>query len=274
MSAERVRQRDEAINALRYWGTPLAALLREVQLPAVTTVVSAIAQLERQRAFVVDAAVHYCTTDGRAYAELFARVIGRVASNALTIGEVLAVRDLDPAAVRAEYIGLADALDRAYAEALDILMRVPIEWTPVRFQKGERLSATLHLGRLIRAARKRVEIFDRYLDRSLIDFLDDLPRTVRIRLVTTPGLGKSYGAEPLTSLAAIAATQYPDFHLISVDPATLHQRCIRIDDQIFRSDQSFRDLALQDGPLLSAAVADAAADRELDGIIASGQVIV
>jgi hypothetical protein len=49
---------------------------------------------------------------------------------------------------------------------------------------------------------------------------------------------------------------------------------VRVDKHIFRSDQSFRHLALQDGPLISEPVTDAAAHRELDDIIASGQVIV
>jgi hypothetical protein len=91
--------------------------------------------------------------------------------------------------------------------------------------------------------------------------------------VTTRG-DASYGAESLRTLATLAAAQYPDLHLISVDPSALHQRCVRVDKHIFRSDQFFRHLALQDGPLISEPVTDAAAHRELDDIIASGQVIV
>ena len=88
--------------------------------------------------------------------------------------------------------------------------------------------------------------------------------------MTTHG-DASYGAESLRTLATLAAAH---LRLISVDPSALHQRCVRVDKHIFRSDQSFRHLALQDGPLISEPVTDAAAHRELDDIIASGQVIV
>ncbi|HXJ16516.1 MAG TPA: hypothetical protein VNM68_04885 [Candidatus Polarisedimenticolia bacterium] len=103
--------------------------------------------------------------------------------------------------------------------------------------------------------------------------MDKLPPPVQIRLVTTAG-GETYGVRVLERIAAVAKRQYPGFQLIEVGPELLHQRTVRIDQQIFRADQSFGHLALQDGPHFSAPNEDAGAHAELDRIIANGRVVV
>ena len=56
--------------------------------------------------------------------------------------------------------------------------------------------------------------------------------TVSIRLVTTAGSAQ-YGVVSVAAVSNLARQQFVDYQLIEVAPADLHDRNLRVDDQIF-----------------------------------------
>ncbi len=98
-----------------------------------------------------------------------------------------------------------------------------------------------------------------------------MENTVSIRLVTTAG-NAQYGVASVAAVSNLARRQFNDYQLIEVSPNDLHDRNLRVDDQIFslgpgvaRAGMALTNFGPSDSSL--------EAHNEFDRIIASGRVV-
>ena len=111
--------------------------------------------------------------------------------------------------------------------------RVPIEWEPVVFEANTPFTSYLRIKESIVLVKDRLHYFDRYLKPDFFTlFLASVENTVSIRLVTTAGDAR-YGVACVAAVSNLARQQFADYQLIEVAPADLHDRNLRVDDQIF-----------------------------------------
>jgi hypothetical protein len=82
-------------------------------------------------------------------------------------------------------------------------------------------------------ARSRIHYFDRYLSADFFPlYMRDLSRAIEIRLVTTAG-DNDFGVQNVGPLAKLAAVEFGNFQLIRCEPSDMHDRNLRIDNNIF-----------------------------------------
>ncbi len=147
--------------------------------------------------------------------------------------------------------------------------RIPIEWEPVVFEANTPFTSYLRIKESIVTVKHRLHYFDRYLKPDFFTlFLASVGNTVSIRLVTTAG-NTRYGVAAVSNLAR---QQFTDYQLIEVTPTDLHDRNLRVDDQIFSLGPGVdrAGMALTNfGPSDSSAQAH----NEFDRIIAGGRVV-
>lgn len=150
--------------------------------------------------------------------------------------------------------------------------RIPIEWEPVVFQVNTPFTSYLRIKESIVSVKQRLHYFDRYLKPDFFTlFLASVENTISIRLVTTAG-NTQYGAASVAAVSNLARHQFADYQLIEVAPTDLHDRNLRVDDQIFSLGPGVdrAGIALTNfGPSDSSS----GADNEFDRIIASGRVV-
>lgn len=110
---------------------------------------------------------------------------------------------------------------------------VPLEWQPEVFAANTPFTSYLRIKEVVATARRRLHYFDRYLKPAFFElFLPDVHRHVSVRLVTTPG-NRDSGVTGVITVANLAKQEYSDFGLLEVTQAELHDRNLRVDDQIF-----------------------------------------
>ena len=123
------------------------------------------------------------------------------------------------------------------------------------------------------SVRERLHYFDRYLKMDFFPlFLQSVDRNVSIRLVTTTG-NAQYGVAAVTAVSRLAAQEFSDFQLIEVAPANLHDRNLRVDNEIFslgpgvdRAGMCLTNFGPSENSM--------EAHNEFDRIIAGGRVVV
>lgn len=124
---------------------------------------------------------------------------------------------------------VANARERFF----DYIDRIPIEWEPVVFEANTPFTSYLRIKESIVSVKDRLHYFDRYLKPDFFTlFLASVENTVSIRLVTTAG-DPRYGVASVAAVSNLAGQQFADYQLIEVAPANLHDRNLRVDDQIF-----------------------------------------
>ena len=115
----------------------------------------------------------------------------------------------------------------------DCLDRVPIDWEPVIFQANTPFTAYLRIKEVLAVINDRLHYFDRYLKPDFFDlFLVAVNRDVSVRLVTTPGSG-NYGVHGIMAVSLLACKEFSDYQLVEVAPSKMHDRNLRVDNQIF-----------------------------------------
>jgi hypothetical protein len=118
-------------------------------------------------------------------------------------------------------------------EILDAIGRVPIAYEPKLLDAQTPFDTYLRIGDVIGRATRRIHYFDRYLDSDFFPlYLRGVDRSLEIRLVTTHG-NSNYGIVNVSSVSNLAAQEFTDFQLIECNPTELHDRNLRIDDDIF-----------------------------------------
>jgi hypothetical protein len=159
---------------------------------------------------------------------------------------------------------------------LEYVDRVPIEWEPEVFAANTPFSSYLRIKEALVSVKRRLHYFDRYLKPDFFDlFLAGVETTIEIRLVTTQGKGdarQGYGVAAVGAVSKIAAREFKDYQLIEVSPADIHDRNLRVDDQIFNLGTGVdkAGMALTNfGPSDSTPHAHA----QFDSIIAGGTVV-
>jgi len=175
----------------------------------------------------------------------------------------------DPAAIQ---LSLRDRLKRCQEVTLEAIERVPIEWEARLFESRTPFTVYMHIRDAINTAKTRVHYFDRYLDTDFFHlYLRNLARTLQIRLVTTQG-NATFGVSNVRAVSALAGVEFSDYKLIECHHSDLHDRNLRIDDQVFFLGPSI-NAAGTHPTNFSPTDSSAAAHAVLDAIIAKGSVI-
>lgn len=124
-------------------------------------------------------------------------------------------------------------LEKAKSRFYESIQFIPVDWKPVVFPANTPFTAYLRIREAIVVANERLHYFDRYLKPAFFQlFLTDIDEGVSIRLVTTKGT-KDYGVSGVMAVSDLARQQFPDYALIEVQPERMHDRNLRVDDQVF-----------------------------------------
>lgn len=163
-------------------------------------------------------------------------------------------------------------LEKMKSMFFEFVNRIPIEWEPILFEANTPFTSYLRIREAITIVNNRLHYFDRYLKEDFFYlFLNSLDSTISVRLVTT--LGKShYGVNNVIHISNLARQQFNDYQLIEVAPTELHDRNLRVDDQIFTLGPGVdrAGMALTNfGPSDSSEKAH----KEFDNIIAKGNIV-
>ena len=150
--------------------------------------------------------------------------------------------------------------------------RIPIEWEPVVFEANTPFTSYLRIKESTVSVKHRLDYFDRYLKPDFFTlFLASVDDTVPIRLVTTAG-NAEYGAAGVAAVSNLVRQQFADYQLIEVAHTDLHDRNLRVDDQIFslgpgvdRAGMALTNFGPSDN--------SSEAHNEFDRIIAGGRVV-
>ena len=165
-------------------------------------------------------------------------------------------------------IELANAKNQ-FLESVD---KVPFEWEPILFEANTPFTSYLRIKESIALVKNRLHYFDRYLKEYFFHlFLKFLDRNISLCLITTSG-DSNYGINNILHISDLARQEFRNYQLIEVEPEILHDRNLRIDDQLFTLGPGLdrAGMALTNfGPSDSSA----AAHLELDNIIAQGHIV-
>ena len=160
----------------------------------------------------------------------------------------------------------------AKCSLFEFVDRIPIQWEPEIFEANTPFTAYLRINECVVTARRRLHYFDRYLKAAFFQlFLENLGREVEIRLVTTLGT-KRHGVTGVKEISDLARQEFNNYQLIQVSPDIMHDRNLRIDDNIFTLGPGVdrAGVALTNfGPSDSSQ----AAHHQFDSIITNGTVI-
>ena len=110
---------------------------------------------------------------------------------------------------------------------------VPVQWEPEIFEANTPFTSYLRIKQCFAVVNVRIHYFDRYLKPEFYQlFLSSLGKSVEIRLVTTTGKS-GYGIKAVTPVSGLFRKEFSDYELIEVDPERIHDRNLRVDNQIF-----------------------------------------
>ncbi len=181
----------------------------------------------------------------------------------------LAVFQEDPERYKGRVEQVVVAARQRFFEYID---RIPIEWEPVVFEANTPFTSYLRIKESIVSVKQRLHYFDRYLTPDFFTlFLASVENNVSIRLVTTAG-NAQFGVVSVEAVSNLARQQFADYQLIEVSPNNLHDRNLRVDEQIFSLGPGVdrAGMALTNfGPSDSSPKAH----NEFDEIIANGRVV-
>ena len=134
--------------------------------------------------------------------------------------------DKDASKVHAEFVTILDEAEKRF---LDLLGKVPIPWQPAMFEANTPFTSYLRILEVTTTVRSRFHYFDRYLKPAFFTlFLEGMPRSVQVRLVTTTA-----GAKAVDAISQLVRVEFDDYQLIETDPSHFHDRNLRVDDQVF-----------------------------------------
>jgi hypothetical protein len=165
-----------------------------------------------------------------------------------------------------------DRLKNCQSETLTSIDRVPIEWESRLLESRTPFTVYLHIRDAMNTAKQRIHYCDRYLDTDFFHlYLRGLSRSIQIRLVTTQG-NANFGVNNVRAVSALAAAEFTDYQLIECQHTDLHDRNLRIDDQIFFLGPSI-NAAGTHPTNFSPTDSSPQAHAILDGMISDGSVI-
>lgn len=167
---------------------------------------------------------------------------------------------------------LARLLSKCHDGTVAAIARMPIAWEAELLSGETPLSTHLRIRDVVLAASRRIHLFDRYLNDDVFPlYLRPLSRGVQIKLLTTRGTA-NFGVTNLLPMARLAAKEFKSFELVECSQADMHDRNLRIDDQIFFLGPSLSHAGTHPTNF-SPTDSSAAAHAVLDGLIAKGTII-
>jgi len=165
-----------------------------------------------------------------------------------------------------------EELANAKKQFFESVEKVPFEWEPILFEANTPFTSYLRIKESIALVNNRLHYFDRYLNEYFFHlFLKFLDRNISVCLITTSG-DSNYGINNILHISDLVRQEFRNYQLIEVEPEILHDRNLRIDDQIFNLGPGLdrAGMALTNfGPSDSSV----AAHLELDKIIAQGRIV-
>ncbi|MCF8068297.1 MAG: hypothetical protein K9L30_06905 [Desulfobacterales bacterium] len=163
-------------------------------------------------------------------------------------------------------------LDETKNIFFDLVSEIPVSWEPEILAANTPFTSYLRIKEALSIVKKRFEYYDRYLKPDFFDlFVSKLEKAVSIKLITTKG-NKDYGVKGVTAVSDLFRKEYLDYKLIKVTPDVLHDRNLRIDDNIFTLGPGADSAGMRltnFGPTDSSQQAHA----ELEKVISSGTII-
>ncbi len=162
-----------------------------------------------------------------------------------------------------------ELFDKRKKQLFKLLETIPIEWGAEILETNTPFTTYMKLRNVIATTRKRLHYFDRYLNEDFFDlFLRHVNKDSEIILITTKN-----SVDKLISIAQYAKTEYPELQMVQVSPSDMHDRNIRVDDNIFVLGNGIDSIGKR--PMNFGISGNSAADHfELDTIIKSGTVKV
>lgn len=165
-----------------------------------------------------------------------------------------------------------EELANSKKQFFEYVKKVPFEWEPILFEANTPFTSYLRIRESIAIINNRLHYFDRYLKEYFFHlFLKFLDINISVCLVTTSG-DRNYGINNVIHISDLARQQFKNYQLIEVKPEILHDRNLRVDDKIFTLGPGL-DRAGMSLTNFSPSDSSAAAHRELDSIIAQGNII-
>lgn len=169
-------------------------------------------------------------------------------------------------------VRVGNEVRNAREKFFEYIDRIPIEWEPVVFEANTPFTSYLRIRESIVSVKHRLHYFDRYLKPDFFTlFLGSVDNTVAVRLVTTAGNAR-YGVAGVAAVSNLARQQFADYQLIEVATTDLHDRNLRVDDQIFSLGPGVDRAGMA---LTNFGPSDSSTDahNEFDRIIAGGRVV-
>lgn len=146
---------------------------------------------------------------------------------------------------------------------------IPLDWEPILTESKTPFATCLMVGDAMITARKRLDYIDRYLDADFFPlYLRRVERTVNVTLVTTRN-----GVVAVQALSALAAKEFDSFSLVECSPAEMHDRNLRVDNQVFHLGPSANG-AGKYPTNFNPADSTASGHKILDDLIAKGTKVI
>jgi len=188
------------------------------------------------------------------------------------LGEIGRLAKVSPGDDNAKQAQLRKFLEQIQKETLGAISQVPIDWEPQLLEAATPYSTYLKINDAMGTATRRIHYFDCYLKADFFDlYLRYRDRSLEIRLVTTRGKA-DYGVVNVAAVSKLAAQEFTDYRLVQCQSSDMHDRNLRIDDNIFHIGASVKD-AGQKPTNFTPADNSAAAHGIFDDLINNGTIV-
>jgi hypothetical protein len=170
---------------------------------------------------------------------------------------------------------LNETLKKMRAKVYAHLDAIPVVWEAEVFKGTSPLAVYFRIKEVMGTAKTRIDYADRYMKDDIFPlYLRDLDRGLSIRLITKRG-DNTHGVTHLHPVAILAKAEFRAFELIEVSPKNMHDRKLRVDDQIFviGSGVSTGGKPPEYANEFAPADSSPTGHAEFDAVIASGTVV-
>jgi hypothetical protein len=163
----------------------------------------------------------------------------------------------------------------SYFNTIELIRAVPVEIADLIFQSDNPYRSYLLFRSLCSNASKRIEIFDPYLDATVFHrYLCDLQPDVDVKVITDETIMLSRRRQDevirdrIVAVSELLAHERPDQYRLLV-VRSLHDRHLRVDDDLFHLGGSLKDAAKNDPFTLGRLDATDAVNSVLDGYVSA-----
>ena len=166
-------------------------------------------------------------------------------------------------------------LQANYFKTIEWIRAVPVDIGDIIFEPNNPYRSYLLFRSLCSNASRRIEIFDPYLDATVFHrYLSDIQSDVDVKVITdeTIMLSRKKKDEPIrdriVAVSELLAHERPEHYRFLVVPS-LHDRHLRVDDDLFHLGGSMKDAAKNDPFTLGRLDTTDAVNTVLDGYVSA-----